>query len=294
MRAARSERIGGVVIHRADKAWWPPEGITKSDVARHYEDAWPRLRSWLRDRILTAERCPDGMRGRCFIQKDFPSADEPHGAPRFAIRAASTGKVVHYLVGGSFATVLGMVDLGAIAVHAMNSRRRSPRAADWMAFDLDPESGEFADAARAARLVRRVLDEVRLRSFVKTSGGRGVHVLVALRRGYAQHEVREAAFAIAHEVAAREPRRITVEASKTRRRGRVFVDVGRNSFGQTIAMPWSVRRRERAPVSTPLAWDELRPRTDPAGWNVRTVARRLAQEDPWAGFWRARHALPAT
>ena len=287
-----TERIGGVALHRATKVWWPGEGITKGDVARHYEHVWDRARPWTRDRLLTAERCPDGMRGSCFIQKNFPTDAAPTRTPRHALRAASTGKPVHYLVGGTLATLVGMVDLGCIAIHLMNSRRRAVHAADWLAFDLDPESGDFADAARAATIVRRVLDELKMRSFVKTSGSRGLHIFVPLRAGYGQQPVRDAAAAIAREAAARAPRQLTTEHAKSARHGRVYLDVGRNSFAQTIVMPWSVRRRPHAAVSTPLDWDELHPALDPARWKVKTFGRRLGRPDPWASFARSRQALP--
>lgn len=287
-----TERIGGVALARAGKVWWPRERITKGDVARFYADCWERIRPWMRERLLTAERCPDGMRGRCFIQKDFPRGDLPAGAPRQAIRAASTGKLVHYLVGGTLSTLVGMVDLGAIAIHGMNSRRRTMHQADWLAFDLDPASGDFADAARAAVALRRVLDEIRVTSYPKTSGARGLHVLIPLRSGYDQHEVRTVAAAIASEPASREPRMVTTVHAKRGRRRRVYLDVGRNSFAQTIALPYSVRRRPKAPVSAPLEWDEVRPSLDPAKWNVRTFRRRIRAADPWAGFWRHRQALP--
>ncbi len=170
--------------------------------------------------------------------------------------------------------------------------RRSLERPDWLAFDLDPESGAFADAAQVGRLLRGILDERGIQCYPKTSGGRGLHVLVPLRPGPTQDAVRAFALAIGRVMAERAPRLVTTEMSRARRRGRVFVDTLRNAFGQTIVAPYSVRRRPKAPISTPLAWDEVHGKLDPADYNLRTFDRRVAGADPWADFWAHRQSLP--
>jgi bifunctional non-homologous end joining protein LigD len=293
MREPRGDRpgvtIGGVGISHPDKSWWPDEAIAKLDVARYYAEIAPRLLPWMADRPLTAERCPDGMRGSCFYQKDFGTRQA--GLPTTAIRAASTGKTVHYVVGGSRRTLLALVNLGCIAMHLMNCRRGALDRPDWLAFDLDPASGRFADAAKIGHVLREVLEERGLRGYPKTSGSRGLHVLVPLRPGPTQAQVRATAQAVGRAVAERAPDLATVAMAKAERRGRVFLDALRNAFGQTIVAPYSVRRRPGAPVSTPLAWDEVGPGLDPASFTIRTLARRLADGDPWAGFWKHRQRL---
>ena len=189
-RAASTVRVAGVTITRPDKIWWPDEGITKVDVVHFYADIAPRLVPWMASRPLVAERCPDGMRGQCFFQKNFLDG-LPAGVPTAAIAAETAGRMVHYVIGGSRKTLLALVNLGCIAVHVMNFRLRSLERPDWLAFDLDPGSGRFADAARAGRLLREILDDLGLSSYPKTSGGRGLHVLVPLRQGASQDAVRE-------------------------------------------------------------------------------------------------------
>jgi bifunctional non-homologous end joining protein LigD len=282
--------VGGVTITHADKVWWPGEGITKRDIAQYYADIAPRLRPWMADRPLAAERCPDGMRGGCFFQKDFATGLPP-GVPTAAIAARSAGRTVRYVVGGSVRTILALVNLGCIAMHVMNCRRGSLDHPDWLAFDLDPGSGAFADAARAGRLLRETLDRLELRSYPKTSGGRGLHVLVPLRPRASQDAVRAFALEVGRTVADRSPALATVAMARAARRGRVFVDTLRNAFGQTLAAPYSVRRRPGAPVSTPLEWDEVDPALDPAQFNIRTTERRLSGPDPWADFWDHRQVL---
>jgi bifunctional non-homologous end joining protein LigD len=283
--------IAGVTVSNAEKVWWPEDGITKGDVARFYDSIRPLLSPWLRDRPLTAERCPDGMLGSCFYQKDFPEGKQPHGVPRFALHATSTGKDVRYLVGGLRRLPVAMVSLGCISLHVMNARVDDIRAPDWLAFDLDPSSGTFADAARAGRVLRGLLEELGLVSYPKTSGSRGLHVFVPLRRRYTADEVTAFGSRLGAELASRAPDLVTVEHAKTARGSRVYADAFRNAFAQTIVTPYSVRRRPHAPVSTPLEWDEVTPRLDPARFNVRTFVRTRRGE-PWKDFWRRRQSLP--
>lgn len=291
--SADAVKIAGITISNPDKVWWPDDGITKADVARFYDGIWSRLAPWLRDRPLTAERCPDGMLGGCFYQKNFPE-DKPPPGPRLVLRASTTGKDVRYIVGGTRATPISMVNLGCIAIHVMSARASRMQQVDWLAFDMDPQTGEFADAARAGLALRKVLDELRLVSYPKTSGSRGLHVFCPLRAGVTPQRAVALAVSLGEELARREPALVTVEFSKAKRGAKVFADAMRNAYGQTIVPPYSVRRRPRAPVSTPLAWDEVSPRLDPSTFNVRTFDRRIARADPWADFWRRRQSLSKT
>jgi len=216
----------------------------------------------------------------------------PPDVPRVPIEAKSAGRTVSYVVGGTTEVLLSLVNLGCIAIHEMNCRTTSLDQPDWLAFDLDPSSDEFADAAKVGRLLHKLLEELGIRSYPKTSGSRGLHVFAPLRRGPDQDVVRVCARRIGGLLARRAPDAVTLNPSKAARGGRVYVDVQRNAFGQTIVIPYAVRRRPCAPVSTPLDWDEVRTSLDPARFNVRTIARRLASTDPWADFWRHRQVLP--
>ena len=285
--------VGGVTISNANKVWWPDDGLTKGDIARFYHEISSLIIPWMRDRPLTAERCPDGMLGGCFYRKNFPVGNIPVNAPRLTLRAESTGKDVNYLVGGTLDALLGLVRVGCIAMHVMNSRAQTMRSADWLAFDLDPTSGEFVDTIRPAVALRKILDDARLVSFPKTSGSRGLHVFVPLREGHSQDDVTAFAVRIGEELARREPTLVTMEWRKNARGGRVYADPFRNAYLQTIVAPYSVRRRPRAPVSTPLSWDEVTPRLDPTRFNVRTFPKRAAKADPWKDFKSGAVRLPA-
>jgi len=147
-----------VPIRHAGKAWWPDEGITKDDIARFYDDVSPLIQPWLAHRPLVAERCPDGMLGSCFFQKNF-ARGVPAGVPRVPLAAKSTGRMLEYVVGGSKEALLSLVNLGCIAIHTMNCRVDALEQPDWIAFDLDPTSGDFADAARLGQLLHEGLEQ---------------------------------------------------------------------------------------------------------------------------------------
>ena len=280
----------GVTISNPDKVWWPDEGITKLDIARHYERVGPRLVPWTTDRPITAERCPDGMLGHCFFQKNFASA-EKLGIPTRAVRAASVKRTVNYPVADDVATLVRLVNLGALTLHLMNCRAATLRQPDWVAFDLDPAE-RFADAVRAALVLREILDDLGVRGYPKTTGGKGLHVVVPLRSGPGHDDVMAFAHAVAERMVAKAPRLVTTSFAKSGRGGRLYIDVARNIFGATIVAPYAVRRRPHAPVSTPLAWDEVRLELEPSTLNVLTLPARLSKDDPWRRFWRDRQALP--
>lgn len=283
-------RLGGVVITNPSKPFWPSEGLTKLDLAKFYARIASQILPWLKGRPVTMERCSDGIRRQCFYQTQAP-ANLPDGVPTMPIPGLTAHREVDYIIGGSRKTLLTLVDYGCIAMHVMNVRTDHLERPDWLAFDLDPSDG-FASAARAALLLRDRLEDHGLESFVKTSGGRGLHVLVPLRRGASQDQVRAYAAAIAQELEAEHPKVVTVEARKARRRAPVYLDVMRNGSGQTIVPPFSVRSRPFAPVSMPLSWDEVSPRLNPGIFNIRTAERRMARKSPWARFFGQRQTLP--
>jgi bifunctional non-homologous end joining protein LigD len=282
--------IGGVTLSNPSKLFWPDERLTKLDLAQFYARTASHILPWMKTRALTMERCPDGIRKKCFYQKQAP-ANLPQGVTTTRIPAPSAGKEVDYVVGGTRKTLLSLVNLGCIAMHVMNCRTDLLDKPDWLAFDLDPSDG-FDSAARAAVLLRDRLQDHGLESYVKTSGGRGLHVFVPLRRGATQEQVRTYAQRIARELAAQHPRLVTVEARKAQRRAPVYLDVMRNAFGQTIVPPYSVRWRPHAPVSMPLEWKEVSPRLNPVMFNIKTAERRIAAKSPWSSFFGHRQTLP--
>ena len=279
-----------VPFSHPDKVFWPDEGYTKLDVAEFYQAVFPRLQPYVKDRLFALERCPDGMRGGCFFQKEKPNGMPPR-TPTKRLAHVSGGKSTNYVVGGRLATQLALVNLGCVAVHVMAGRSQSPRKPDWVCFDLDPESAKFADSARAALQVKEGLDRLKLVSFVKTSGGRGIHVWVPIRPGPDANEVLAFAQSFVERIAAAHPRDLTVEHSIAARQGRVYLDPFRNGFAQTVVAPYCVRVRARAPVSTPLQWSEVTTELVPSDFNLKNFGNRLRQRDPWRDFFASRQSL---
>lgn len=276
------------MISNPDKVFWPDEGYTKLDIVEFYEFVFPRLKPYVEDRLLTMERCPDGMRGECFYQKRAPEG-LPKETPTKLIHHEGTD--VNYVVGGSIETQIALVNLGCIPVHVWASRAEHPDRPDWMVFDPDPGSGKFSDSANAGLLIKSALDDLGLVSFPKTSGSRGMHVFVPLRVGPGFDEVRAFARKMCQRLAAEHPDTLTMEPRIEARQGRVFLDTMRNSFGATVAAPYSVRRRPKASFSMPLSWKHVTPELDPAEYNLGNYKKHLAGEDPWTDFFKHRQTL---
>lgn len=277
-------------ISHPQKVFWPDEGYTKLDLAKFYQDIFPALQPYVANRLLICERCPDGMSGECFYQREKPNG-LPSGTPAKRIRHENG--YTTYVVGGQLETQLGLVDLGCIAVHIWSSRANTPRQPDWVCFDLDPTSGEFADAARAGLRVKEGLDQLGLLSFPKTSGSRGLHVLVPIEVGPTNDEVSSFAQEVARRLAAAHPSELTVNPRLSAREGRVYIDTLRNGFAQSVVSPYSVRRRPKAPVSTPLEWSEVIPSLVPANFNISDFYLRLRHSKAWRHFFETRQPLKA-
>ena len=276
------------LISNPDKVFWPEEGYTKLDIARFYAAVFPKLKPYVAGRLLTMERCPDGMRGGCFYQKEAPKG-LPSGTPIKTIQHQNRN--VRYVVGGALETQIALVNLGCIPVHVWGSRASNPQKPDWLVFDLDPGSGEFPDSAKAGLIFKEVLDKIGLASFPKTSGSRGLHVFVPLRAGQDFDEVLPFAKELCDRLAAAHPKDLTTEQRIAKRKDRVYLDPFRNSFGATVVAPYSVRRRQKAPFSTPLSWAEVKPSLDPSSFNLGNYKKRLAGPDPWKDFFSSRQSI---
>jgi len=188
-----------------------------------------------------------------------------------------------------------LVQLGALEIHTWGARAPDLLHPDLLTFDLDPDpSVPWAHTVEAARELRELLGELGLASFAKTTGGKGLHLVVPIEPRASWDEARGFARAAVETLVARSPERYLAKASKKARRGKIFLDYLRNAQGATAVCPYSTRAQPGAPVATPIAWSELGPRLDPRKFDPRSVLRRLAQlgQDPWEGYTRLRQTLP--
>jgi bifunctional non-homologous end joining protein LigD len=282
-----------IKVSNPDKVFWPDEGYTKLQLIEFYAAIFPKLQPYVKNRILSLERCPDGMRGGCFYQKEAPSSMPPGTPTKEIAHVGKSGKSTNYVVGGSVVTQLALANLGCIAVHISGSRASSLRKPDWVCFDLDPQTRKFSDAVNAATHVKEVLDVLKLISFPKTSGSRGLHIFIPIKPVTDVDEVLTFAETLVARVAAQWPKEMTVEHSIVARKDRVYLDPYRNGFGQTVVAPYSVRRRPKAPFSAPLSWQEVRSDLDPSRFNISNYQQRLKQSDPWQDFFASRQSLTA-
>lgn len=271
----------GIRVTRAGKVLFPDCGVTKGDLAWYWARIARTALPHYRDRALTMERYPDGVDGKGFFQKNIPDSF-PDWIGREELQKQD-GTVTHIVVGDA-ATLVYLAEQGMITPHLALSRVDSIDWPDRLVLDLDPPGDDFSEVQRAGRRVRGLLDEIGARSFVQTTGSRGLHVVLSLDRSAGFDATRDLAQRLARHLAKRHPDEVTVEQRKARRGNRVFIDTLRNAYGQTSAAPYAVRARPTAPVATPLDWDEaLAGPLGPRDYTIRNVFRRLGQkDDPWA------------
>jgi bifunctional non-homologous end joining protein LigD len=267
-------------LSNLDKPFWPEEGITKGDLIAYYRDVAEVLVPHLRQRPFTMKRYPDGWQGKNFFQKQAPT-HMPEWIKR-SRQPASTRegekKTIDYALVDEELALLWMVNMGCIDMHAWSSRVDKPERPDWVMFDLDPSEGAtFDDVVEVAGLVKQTLDLLELASYPKTSGSRGIHVLVPIARRQAFGDAREFAGIVAGALARAHPGLVTTEWARKKRRG-VLVDANQNRQGATNASVYSVRPRAGAPVSTPLRWEEVVPGLDLASFTMDVVRDRVARD----------------
>src|SRR6476659_3175798 len=267
-------------LSNLDKPFWPDEGITKGELLAYYRDVSKALVPHLRKRPFTMKRYPDGWQGKSFFQKQAPShiPDWIETAAFPASTREGEKKVIDYALVDHELALLWMVNMGCIDMHTWASRADRPERPDWVMFDLDPSEGAtFEDVVEVALLVRETLDVLGLESVPKTSGSRGIHVLVPIARRHGFDEVREFAGIVAGALARAHPGLVTTEWTRAKRRG-VLVDANQNGPGKTTASVYSVRPRAGAPVSTPLRWDEVVPGLDIQSFTMDVVLERVRKD----------------
>ncbi len=267
-------------LSNLDKPFWPDEGITKGELLAYYRDVADVLVPHLRKRPFTMKRYPDGWQGKSFFQKQAPShiPDWIETAPFPASTREGEKRVIDYALVDDELALLWMVNMGCIDMHAWASRADKPERPDWVMFDLDPAEGAgFEEVIEVALLVKQTLDVLELESVPKTSGSRGIHVLVPITRRHRFDEVREFAGIVAGALARAHPGLVTTEWTRAKRKG-VLVDANQNGPGKTTASVYSVRPRAGAPVSTPLRWDEVAAGLETASFTMDVVLDRVARE----------------
>ena len=282
------ETVGQVTLTHPDRIYWQDAGITKRDLADYYASVWKRMQPHVTGRPISLLRCPEGAEGQCFFQKHARA-----GIPEeFLHLVAEKGDKIISI--DDLDGLIALVQGGVLEVHVRGSTIDNRERGDRLVFDLDPGPGTgWRDVIAAAREVRERLSRVKLTSFLKTSGGKGLHVVVPIAPA-PWATVKRFCHAVALSMEKDGPDKYLSTAAKAGRQGRIFIDYLRNSREATAVAPYSTRARPGAPVSVPIDWSELGSLKSAAQYTVRNLAQRLSRQkkDPWAAIGRTRQALP--
>jgi bifunctional non-homologous end joining protein LigD len=281
-----------MVLTHPDRMVFPALGLTKRDLASYHDTVAEWELPHLRGRPLTLVRCAGAVGAECYFMK-HSKVWAPAALRR--VRIQEQTKLGEYLVADDEAALLALVQMDAIELHTWNSRVEHVEKPDRIVIDLDPGPRvEWRRVVAGARLVREVLRAAGLESFVKTTGGRGLHVVAPIVAGRGWSECLQFSRAVAQVIEREDPGSYTTRYAKAGREDKILLDYLRNNRTNTSIAAFSPRAREGAPVSVPLDWEELSPRLRPERFDVRTVPRRLRRlrRDPWARMWNVRQRLP--
>jgi len=272
-----------VRLSNLNKVFWPEQKLTKGDLIQYYADMAPVLVPHLRDRAMVMKRYPHGIEKPYFFMKRAP-AHRPDWIRLCRIEHDS-GNIIDFPVVQDTASLLWLINLGCIDLNPWYARCDDVDRPDFLHFDLDPVPGaDFGRVLETARLVRRALDALGLASYAKTTGSRGIHIYIPIVRGPTQKQVWTFAKQLALTLERHDPALITAEYRVAKRpHGRVLVDYNQNAWGRTLASVYSVRPRPRAPVSTPVGWDEVEAGITIEQFDIVTAPERVRRlGDLWA------------
>lgn len=290
----KKNMFGSIELTHPERVLYTDQGITKLDLANYYTEIADWILPHLVDRPLSVVRCPGGTTGPCFYQK-HPPEGLSEVVERIPIREKDEFDT--YVVVRNIEGVIALVQFGALELHPWGSKADNIERPDRIVFDLDPDVNlPWKRVAEAALLLRELLAELGLRSFVKTTGGNGLHIVLPVVRKHNWQEVKQFTKTVAEAMAALQPQRYVANMSKAARKGKIFVDYLRNERGATAVAPYSTRARNGAPVSTPIDWEELPHLSGADDFDIRAVLARLRKlrRDPWAEITGLRQGITAS
>ena len=290
-RSHSGDLFAGIRLTHPDRVLFPDAKITKRDLAVYYAAVAPFLLPHVKGRPLSLVRCPNGASKACFYQRHL--GESMPEAVR-GIRIKEQAGMATYIAIDDLAGLISLVQMGVLEIHPWGSREDRLDRPDRLIFDIDPaEDLAWGDVVRAGRHVKDRLEDLGLSSFVRTTGGKGLHVVVPLVRRASWEELKDFAKSFADALVREKPKNYIAQSSKAKRAGKIYLDYLRNEQGATAVAAYSTRARPGACVATPLAWDELTPSLRPERFNTRTVPERLEtmKQDPWHGFFEARQTI---
>ncbi len=294
IRASADEQvIAGIRLSNPAKQLYPEAGITKQDLARYYEVAARWMLPHLKNRPLSLLRCPNGWERDCFYQKNVDrSADDAIER----VNVSTSDGPATYMMANSTSALVALVQMGVLEIHPWGSTAEHLGSPDRIVFDFDPDDDlPWETLVEAVLLIKTLLEELGLQGFLKTTGGKGLHVVVPIKPTQSWEVVKGFSKAIADLFVMTFPDRFTAKVAKAARRGKIFLDYLRNDEGSTAIAPYSTRARPHAPIALPIGWNDLTTDIRFDHFNVQTVSTRLKRlkSDPWEGFFNTRQSISA-
>ncbi|KGO88572.1 hypothetical protein Q765_01300 [Flavobacterium rivuli WB 3.3-2 = DSM 21788] len=275
-----------VEVTHPEKIFWPKEGYTKGDVIAYYNEMADYILPYIKDRPESMRRTPDGIVKEGFFQKNVAGM-VPDWAQTEKIHSDSTKEDIEYLICNDKETLIYMANLGCIEINPWSSRVGTLDNPDYIIFDLDPNKTTIENLVTTAKKVKEILDSLNIKGYLKTSGGKGLHVFIPIKPKYTYEQSRDFSHIISQAVNAALPDITSLERMPKKREGKVYLDFLQNGKGKTMACAYSLRPREGATASAPLEWDELDDTFDLKNYNIKTLPKRVKEKgDLWEGFFK--------
>ena len=280
-----------VTISNSGKIFWKEEIITKGELIEYYQEICPIILPYIKNRPQSLHRFPDGISGKSFYQKDVSHLNLPKWIKTKNIHASSSEKSTKYLVCDNCESVIYMINLGCIEIHPWSSKIDHLNYPDWITIDLDPFDVSFRTVVTVAIELNKLLTELKIKSFCKTSGASGMHIYIPLHQSLNYEEAKKTAYHYAMLLHEKFPDITSLERIPAKRKGKVYLDYLQNNKGQTLAAPYSVRPFPNAPVSAPLYWDEIDDNLDKNQFTIKTMLNRINKTgDVWKDFFNTKNS----
>jgi bifunctional non-homologous end joining protein LigD len=291
-KASKESSQEGYGLTHPEKIMFPDSKISKLQIAQFYDSIGKWILPYIINRPLSLLRCPDGQGAQCFFQKHLNKNDQS-SSTLFEDKPSNKDESFIYIK--DIKGLLKLVQWGVLEIHPWGATADKPLKPDIIIFDLDPAPDvPWKKVIEAALRVKQELEELGLKSFVKTTGGKGLHVTIPIERRYSWDQVNHFSKVFVDYMVSKYPKDYIGTMSKAKRVGKIFIDYLRNHQGATAVAPYSTRARENAPIATPLAWEELTTKMKPTQFTLKTLPKRLAslKKDPWHDFFKIKQKLP--
>ncbi len=282
-----------VTLSNLEKTFWPEPGYTKGDLINYYAEIYPYIDNFLKDRPLSMKIYPDGINGKYFFQKNIPE-HAPHWVSKAAIYSSHRKEPINWVVVNKLSDLIWVANSASIELHSWFSTLDNLENPSFAVFDLDPgEDSSFQDVISVALLIKRIMDELTIKTYLKTSGKSGLHIYIPVKERYTYEHIKDFLKSIAQMVIKLDPKISTIQWRKKEREGKVYIDYRQNGRGKTLPVPYSLRPTDTATVSTPLSWNELYQNIKPTDFTINNISQRLNNKgDLWSDIFNNKQDLP--